>query len=718
MKLNNKKQTLIQNTKTISNLKFNYLDLEVVKLLKDNTSSLSLDSSKRVDRICQRLNCFLGLQEKKLSLIEFLNKKETSILLSEFVYFNLQGFLPDSISTSAANMSVLKKIILEINIKHNTNITINNNQPFNNNSIINKRIKYFNGWWLKGKSNNISIPLYNYFDKYGEKETDLIFKKIEEVFNSNQSSFLHGVSCFNEFIEFYCVTVEDNIDKEILIKSFLKNYFIKSEKENKELRYSKVRWNHFIDIAHYVFNLSDDLLFKIKVGQKNGFEKNIKISKKGQVKKKLITDIPLEICDEDAIDLLFNKINQDVELINSWANNTIDFFEKEVLKDKELLNSEDYGLTVKELSKKKCGDSFKYKKNELYNEKSIFVKKIAISIAYLLINEHPEITESFLLNCNLINNNGSCLRRTDAGTYLVSYKPRRGVALSEQQVLLNKTSLLLVNKLINGTKTIREHLENNNNNDYKKLFICCNSTDLIPVAPTVLNEREGAMRDTNKSIIDFLTKEKDFCKDEAIKFANKISLTKMRASKGIQIYIKTESTTKMAEALGHKKYRSDLLSHYLPEPILDFFQRRWISIFQKGIICEALKESDFILESSGFKDMDTLNKFLKTHTIRNIPDNSNSIMNSETKDNCISESEVYISVSEDRISALLSIKKAIDLSKNKENVSSKAIYWANFGERLIKEIETNKNHTALRKTVINAKSNINPECFKEIIHVK
>ena len=226
------------------------------------------------------------------------------------------------------------------------------------------------------------------------------------------------------------------------------------------------------------------------------------------------------------------------------------------------------------------------------------------------------------------------------------------------------------------------------------------------------------MRDTNKSIIDFLTKEKNFCKDEAIKFANKISLTKMRASKGIQTYIKTESTTKMAEALGHKKYRSDLLSHYLPEPILDFFQRRWISIFQKGIICEALKESNFILESSGFKDMDTLNNFLKTHTIRNIPDNSDLSIDSEKKDGCTNESEVYISISEDRISALLSIKSAVDLSKNKEKVSSKAIYWANFGERLVKEIETNTNHISLRKIVINAKDNINPECFKEIIHVK
>jgi hypothetical protein len=46
----------------------------------------------------------------------------------------------------------------------------------------------------------------------------------------------------------------------------------------------------------------------------------------------------------------------------------------------------------------------------------------------------------------------------------------------------------------------------------------------------------------------------------------------------------------MAEALGHKYYRPELLSFYLPESILNFFQSRWIRIFQKGIICEAIVE--------------------------------------------------------------------------------------------------------------------------------
>ena len=99
------------------------------------------------------------------------------------------------------------------------------------------------------------------------------------------------------------------------------------------------------------------------------------------------------------------------------------------------------------------------------------------------------------------------------------------------------------------------------------------NANLFPFAPKILNEREGVGRETNKSLINFLVSHKEIQEESAINFANKVTLTKMRASVAVQVYLKTKSTTKMAQALGHTRYRPELLEHYLPEPILDFFQK-------------------------------------------------------------------------------------------------------------------------------------------------
>lgn len=130
----------------------------------------------------------------------------------------------------------------------------------------------------------------------------------------------------------------------------------------------------------------------------------------------------------------------------------------------------------------------------------------------------------------------------------------------------------------------------------------------------------------------------------------------------------------MSKALGHTKYDPQLLSHYLPASILDFFQRRWILLFQKGIICESLKDSSFLFKASNFKNMEQLNTFLENHALKNIPNTFNDDKDNPKENN---EAKVYISIDEEKIATLLSIGVAIDNSKDHNKISSKAIYWKN-----------------------------------------
>lgn len=694
---------IIDKTKILFGLNFEFLDIKIVELFKSNANHLSAHKNIFVTPLCCLFNCFLGLQNKKLSVFSFLNNKNTTVIISEFSYFLKNKGFNLSKATIANYSSLLQHIVKQINLTHNTNISILPEKTFAIESIVKEQINYFNGWWIKIDRENYSssISLHNFYNKFGHENTEILFNKIKLFSIENPSLFISIVVPLNKFLVFLANNSIHPFtwDKEIIVKSFLKAFFIAKDENKHSLHSGKIEWNHFIKAAKDIFELPDEAIIFINLKAQKTFEHHIKQVGNKEIKTKLITDIPLEICDEKAFNILVDKINQDVSLIKEWAEFTLNTY---------LSISKNIKLEVSDYGKKKKATS----RNKI-NNAPIFQKKHALAISYLLIAEHPEITESFLLNCDFHES----IKETDQGTFLISYKNRKGPELAEQKILLNETSKKLIMMLLEETAIIREYLNINNDTDYRKLFICCNSATLFPNAPKVLNEREGTNRDTNKSVITFLTQEKLINEQDAIKFANKITLTKLRASRGVQIYLETQSTTQMAKALGHTRHRPEMLAHYLPEPILDFFQRRWISIFQRGIICEALKDSEFLLKAANFSSMAQLDEFLKNHTLKKIPDNSNTLLAQENK-NLTKQDELYVSIDENKLTALLSIQKAVKESANKELVASHAHYWSTFTDRLTKEIKDNRNYISFRKTLVDAEKNINTDLFKEIIYVE
>jgi hypothetical protein len=694
---------IIRKTKILFHLDFEFLDIKIVELFQKKSQFLSLNQKNLIKPLCSFLNCFLGLQNKKLSIIRFLNNKSTSVILSEFVYFLKQDGFSISKITRGNYISVLKYILKHINENTDNKIEIDSTIIFDFKHIKNEKINYFNGWWIKvhKETYSSSISLHDFYNKFGSTNTEILFNKIRLFSKENSSLFRSAVAPLNKFLVFIAKNSIQPFtwDKELIVKSFLKSFFIAKDENKHSLHNAKIEWNNFIQAAKEIFELTDDSVIVINIKEQKSFEHHIKQVGNKEIKTKLITDVPLEICDEKAFNILVEKINQDVSLIKQWASFTLNTY---------LNISKDNRLEISDYGRKRTPDS-----RAKTNNAPIFQKKHALAISYLLIVEHPEITESFLLNCDFYES----IKETDQGTFLVSYKNRKGPELAEQKILLNDVSLYLINILLAETAIIREYLKINNHAEYRKLFIFCNSESLFPNAPKVLNEREGTNRDTNKSVINFLTQEKLINEQDAIKFANKITLTKLRASRGVQIYLETQSTTQMAKALGHTRHRPKLLAHYLPEPILDFFQRRWISIFQRGIICEALKDSEFLLKAANFSSMAQLDEFLKNHTLKKIPDNSNALLTQENK-SLTRQDELYVSIDENKLAALLSIQKAVKESANKEQVASNAHYWATFTDRLTKEINDNRNYISFRKILVDAEKNINTDLFKEIIYVE
>lgn len=194
----------------------------------------------------------------------------------------------------------------------------------------------------------------------------------------------------------------------------------------------------------------------------------------------------------------------------------------------------------------------------------------------------------------------------------------------------------------------------------------------------------------------------------------KVSLTTIRASSAVLVYLETNDIQKMSKALGHTNVTKDRLREYLPEPILAFFQSRWVRIFQKAIICEAMKDSEYLLKATKFDTIEVLHQFLTNHALKKVP---KYVMDDNIDDsqNLPNESQVYFSVDTGILVSLLSIENAVKLSPINKNINGYARYWSKVSELITKEIERS-NDKNLKFKLKNAMMNINVDSMEDIIY--
>jgi len=108
-------------------------------------------------------------------------------------------------------------------------------------------------------------------------------------------------------------------------------------------------------------------------------------------------------------------------------------------------------------------------------------------------------------------------------------------------------------------------------------------------------------------------------KKSAEKLAPLVTLRNIRKTRGLQIYIETHSIKAVADALGHKEVSLGILGSYLPESLMDYFNSRWVRIFQNAIIFEALKDSPYLFDALDF-DKKSLEEFLDNHSLGELPE--------------------------------------------------------------------------------------------------
>lgn len=468
-----------------------------------------------------------------------------------------------------------------------------------------------------------------------------------------------------------------------------------------------------------------------------------------KVKTKLLTHIPLHLTDIEAIELLFKRIQHDINIVTSWAENQISYTWQRLQRRKSLgktgrvrhigsiggRDSRGMRYLVNRDNPKHLANaaaSFRYYGYVTKDDvpvQNIFPQPLAVTarelalptvrsllpFLALLVVKHPILTPSFLENLELYDRNGrrTGLVKSDAGYKLCGFKFRKGPQTAQQFISLTPQTAYLVLQIIALTAPLRRYLKMKGDDSWRYLLLTSGSAFGYPARIKRIASDTSIAHRVEQTAME-LSPLMSGNYDQALALARKMSLPALRASVGVLTYIETKSLNKMAEVLGHEDCSTRLLARYLPPAILEFFQERWIRIFQTGLIVEALKDSPFLLEASSFSTLRELDQFMKVHVLKlplaSPPETSLTAPQSPSK-----YSEIAIGINPSILTCLIDIQTAVKNAT--EPVSGLAKYWAAMTGAIINYIEGDQSgRDDLKEHLATARTNSNPGAILPLIY--
>ncbi len=594
-------------------------------------------------------------------------------------------------------------------------------------------VRYWNGWEVKGRKDKKSyLPMCLLWNSHGREFAEKIYNRYAQHVEKHQAP---AHSEFSLFINYLSQNAdkwpESTFQNPITLKQLFIHNMVASFKvtlsSRGDLASKTIGYAQFIYLMEEAFIQSgawarpfSGALPHPVVMTTPGSKSNIKKMPDGTlVKEKLVTPIPLELTDSEAIEIIFKTIKSDNHVALDWANNKLISLERALERRISLARTGTpiHGGKSNRNSLDEVGTNdicatfetlglqyIREKERQVYGRAGVrtITELLGIPTAQhffalqlFLISGHQCLTESFFSNFELYDKRGSLsgFLETDTGYQLVGYKDRKGGHLSEQVIPLSAQEEHWVRLIISATEPLRNELKNRGDDAWRFLFLHCTRYIGPPKVASRFKSHDKNFK-RNGLFEEFLAVSQR-SKKETKELLLRLSVTTYRASRAVEVYLDTNSVEAMAKALGHTTYNASLLSRYLPEPILAFFQTRWVRVFQRGIICEALKGSPHLLRAAQFTSMEELHLFLENHALRPLPAHLKNpdAQTNRTKKAEVQEEEEQILVPLDSgmLTALLSIKLAVSNAQDITNVCAKAIYWSKFAELVVQDIESSFN---------------------------
>ncbi len=767
--------TIIKNARKIKSYPFRRVDDRLVEALENEwETTLNRDEQPSKKYMLLYLECYCDLIQRSLFLEEFLSPDFGQVIndfLRAYKGEDLTGILYSTAKPrwfkifcdaleqlSVSKFSSTPEWLLSISWDDLHPLELDpSDYSYETQS-------YWSAWAISSrKGHNAFLELLPLYSSHGSKFTMEFYERVKGFIAKQAKSKVNMFKDFALFLsengeEWTVSTFEDPIALKQCINAYLIRYFLYINKSKRDLDAAIAEWNQFSTNLTEVFlepgvwaQPFGEAVPKFKRLKVKGTRSRVSENKDGiVVHNKLLTEVPLQYTDDETIEILFCRIEKDLGTVRLWARNQAYRLrlrqKKRVALSKQgkalkITESDSFPQRVADVNFSDiCAtfERFGFSTDYSPDIESLFRYMQKIELAYkiglptshslfpfmaLLIIDHPEITRTFLSEFDLYNEKGqlSGFIKTDAGYQLTGYKDRRKASLSEQKIILKPRAASLVRQVIEITTPLRDFLKSNGDSNWRKLFLTSGQAFAYPkvgITDAFRKADKPLLKETKLSqkMEQEFKKYTDLRGADFRRFAIKITLSSIRASTGVLVYLQTQSVDKMAKALGHATYDSKLLDQYLPDSIQAFFQTRWIRIFQRAFICHAMKDSPFLIRATDFGSMHELHEFLKNHALKDIPEH----LSDPEKVACNkkinpSSDQILISIDSGILSTLLSLKCAVDNSKKSTRISGLARYWGKVSGLIESEIN-NGSDALLKQHLKVAKENLDPDKMEGLIY--
>lgn len=583
----------------------------------------------------------------------------------------------------------------------------------------------WHGWMSRNSEGHPTyFPLNGVYERFGRDFTHQLYQALDTYFSKGKAKHIPLVRPIAEALSTIPDVCPDKLQDPSYIdefwSAFAEYYVTTRHKKGNQLTTITSAWNSTANRIIRDCLEPSGLFAKSMSGlpylpnrPKSGSETRIKNTAEGTiVKATLLTDIPISETDHEAFQKLFVDIRNDVVLIEKWAEgefNAITAAATNRVKLAEegtprIIRSKGWNLVgQRELTSasnpavlKNAAATFElhgYKTMEDCDIGILYPKPIpdiALKLGMpssgaliyhlaLLVIDHPAMTAAYFEKLDLFDKSGirTGYVTTDAGKYLCGKKDRAGRV---QNFLLTERGVKVVDSIILLTQPLRDYLKAKGDDNWRSLLLHSGKSFGYPQRVNNISGwtcSEGLQTWFSRTMQESTGLSPEMADDLIRRF----TLSTLRSSMGVLVYLDTGSLEAMAKALGHKDCDPRLLSHYLPAPILRFFQERWIRVFQTGMIVYAMKDSKLLLEASGLQTVHQLNEFMEKHAFKALPESKPSEEQLTGK--------TYVSVDEDLLRILLKIQS--DVSNSDSGVSPQAEFWAAFTKKLVAYIDNQAN---------------------------
>lgn len=591
-----------------------------------------------------------------------------------------------------------------------------------------KKIEYWRGWPLQNVSGGKHfLPLWTFYRKLGAEFTRKLYSETHVFLSGRRYRAMPLLSDLGNFIEAQPADITPtHLTSDVFMSDFWDRFvkdYVKTKYDNgKGQKLSTIAsvWN--VQFSAFVRNqlvpasLLSGGYAGLPVLPKNLYNNAASRVSTGNdgtlVHSKLLHDIPLEVTDQTAIYRIFDNLTSSMNDLTTWAKAEVADLDARL--NRRLREASNGTLRWIGGSEEKESGQIKWMRDrnnpacfanaarniEEHNYSYVMERAIQIfatpadETAYelglattgslyphclLLVSLYPKITVGFLENLEIFDEHGKKIGfiPTDNGHQLIGYKLRKRHREAEQVINLCEYGAYLVQQIIDVTDYGRRYLKSIGDDSYRYLLLSA-----VRSFGKFQRPKLSSITSSPISIGRIRTGLKKYTRlddTEATYLAPRANLSTVRATAGVMIYLESKSAKKMSEALGHKSFDPSLLARYLPAPIWDFFQDRWVRIFQAGLIIEAMDGGPYKLRASGFESLEQVEEFLLNHSIKLPPEESTTRFSEARPD-----SSILVSLNEKILEELLKLND----SRYKSSSDLQSNLWRDLSSKIITHIDS------------------------------